>query len=510
MSRSFRRALGGFAALGRGLVVIVAALALLALVLPAARTAGAQEEDVAANATIRIVHASPGAPDVDVLLDGQPLAQGIVYGSATDYVPLTPANHQIQVVPTGQPADAALIDQELEADSGAAYIFVVRGTLNEIEGQVVDVNLDATEEGMARARVVNAAPDAGEIDVAVTGGDTLFDGVAFEAATDYQDIEPGTLSFDLRGEEDRVLATVPEITIQPGRVYDLVAIGQVSDQSVRLLPLETNVSRPCTEVLGLAGSAEDACVRIVHAAAGAADIDAYVNDSALAEGVAFAAATEYVIVPAGEDRQLRVTAAGASADEAILETETNLTAGQAYQAVVTGEGEELEATVNEINLTPLPENQSRLRVVHASPDVENVDVGITEGPTLVEGIEPGQASDYATVDSGAYTLEVRPAGEATIAATADAQLEPGVTYDAVAVGRAEDQSLALLVLASQAAVREGALATPGAAVETTPGAVATVAAVGTPTDGETDAVEQGEDAAETVEAVDVVTPTALP
>lgn len=509
MATSFRWGGGGFGSIpvARALVAL---LALLAAVLPQARAAVAQEEDVEANATIRIVHASPGAPEIDVLLDGQPLAQGVAYGSATDYVPLSPETHQLQVVPTGQPADAAVIDEELEADPGAAYVFLVRGTLNEIAGQTYDVDLDRVEGGLARARVIHAAPDAGDISVAVTGGDTLFEGVAFEDATDYQDVEPGTYSYDLRGEEDRVLATVPEITIQAGRVYDLVAIGQVSDQSVQLLPLETNVSRPCTEALALQGSAEDACIRVVHAAAGAPEVDVYVNDSVLAEGVPFGTGTDFVNLPAGDDRQVRVTTAGGSVDEAILEADLGLTAGQAYQVVVSGEGEELEATTSEINLTPLPENQARLRIVHASPDVENIDVGIAEGPTLVEDVERGDASAYAVVDAGAYTIEVRPAGEETVALQTDAQLEPGVTYDALAIGRADDQSLDLLILPSQGSVREGGLATPGAAVETTPGSVDTVTPVGTPTNGETDAVEGGEDAAETVEAVDTTTPTPLP
>ena len=509
MARSFRRGIGGF---GRGaltLALLVAALAVL--VLPQARPAAAQEgEDVETDATIRIVHASPGAPDLDVLLDGQPLAQAVPYGGATDYVPLTPEEHQLQVVPAGQTAEAAVIDQDLDAESGRAYIFVVRGPLDEIEGESYEVNLDAIEPGKARARVIQAAPDAGEIDVAVTGGDTLFEGVGFEDATDYQEIDPGTYSFDLRGEEDRVLATVPDVTIEQGQVYDIVALGQVSDQSLQLLPLVTSVSRPCGEVLGLAGTGEDACVRVVHAAVDAPDVDVYVNESPLAQAVGFGTATEYVSLPAGDARQVRVTAAGTSIDETILETEVDLRPGQAYQLVATGEGEELEATVSEVNLTPLPENQARIRVVHASPDAGNVDVAIADGPTLAEDVEFQEASDYATVDAGAYTIEVRPAGEETITLQADAELEAGVTYDAVAIGRAEDQSLALLILESRAAVREGELATPGSDVMTTPGAVGTVEPVGTPSEEETDAVERGEEAAETVEAVATVTPTPLP
>jgi hypothetical protein len=511
MGTSFRRGIGRVSGLGGWSVALALLAAVLAvLALPGNRVA-AQEEDVTTNATIRLVHASPGAPEVDILLDGQPLAEGIAFGAVTDYVPVTPETHQLQVVPAGQTADSAVIDQELGAAAGEAYVFVVRGPLNEIEGEVYDVNLDAVEPGQARVRLIHASPDAEEIDVAVTGGDVLFDGVGFGNVTDYQDVDPGTYSFDLRGEEDRLLATVPSIAIDAGKVYDIVAIGQVSEQSLNLLSLVTNVSRPCAEALGLAGTGEDACVRIVHAAPDAAEVDVYAEDSPLAQGLAFGNATEYLTLPAGDGRQLRFAAAGTSPDESVLDAEVDLEAGQAYQIVASGEAEELAAIVSEVDLTPLPENQARIRVVHASPDAGNVDVGIAEGPTVVEDLEGGNAGPYATVDAGAYTLEVRPAGEETVAVAVDAELEAGVAYDAIALGRAEDQTLEVQILASTAAVREGELATPAAEVETTPGAIETVTPVGTPTAGETDAVEGGEDAAETVEAVETTpTPTPLP
>ena len=168
--------------------------------------------------------------------------------------------------------------------------------------------------------------------------------------------------------------------------------------------------------------------------------------------------------------------------------------------MATGEQDEIEATVNEIDLSPLPENQARLRVVHASPDAGAVDVGVAEGSTLFEDVDFRDATNYAVVDADAYTVEVHPAGEDTVALQTDVELEAGTVYDAIVIGRADDQTLALLVLTSEAGVREGGLATPGADVMTTPGAVGTAVMAATPLPaGET------EDLAETAEAVE--TPT---
>ena len=471
---------------------------------------GAQE-NVEANATLRIVHASAGAPAIDVLVDGQPLAQDVEYGEVTDFVPLSADEHQIQVVPTGQTAENAIVDESFDADAGKAYIFTAFGPLNEIEGKIFEVDLDRVEDAKARVRVIHLAADAGDVDVTVTGGDELFGGVGFGDDADYRDLDPGTYSIDVRGSEDRVLVTVPELTFLPGRVYDIIALGQLSDQSVQLLSLETSVSRPCTEVLGLEGDAENACLRIVHASPGSPDVDFYANESPLAPGLTFGAATEFIAVPSGDDRKIQVTAAGASLDNAVLDADIDLRAGQAYQVMATGMLDELEATVNEIDLSPLPENQARIRLLHASPDAGNVDLGIADGELIFEDIDFRDGSDYKVIDAGAYTFEVRKAGEDTVVLRPDVQLEAGMTYDVIALGRADDGTLAVSILATVAATREGGLATPGADTTTSPSEAATTTSVADDVDeDESDAAETGENAAETAEANDGGEPTPTP
>ena len=465
--------------LGRATLVLLLLIAAVTTAVWSSSFAVSAQDDVETDSTIRIVHASPGAPDIDLLIDGQPLVEGIPYGTASDYVLVSSDEVQLQVVPSGQTADAAIIDEEFDADSGSAYILVVRGLLNDLESEIYDVDLDAIEDGQARVRLIHASPDAESVDVVVTGGDDLFAGVDFGDASDYENIDPGTFSLDIKGDEDRTLATVPDLTIEAGEVYDIVALGQVSDESLTLLPLVTSVSTPCAEVLGLEGTAEDACLRVVHAAADAGDVDIYVNDSVVVEGLAFGVATEYVFGPAGDDRTIKVTAAGGSVDEPLIDEQVDLAAGQAYEVIATGEGDDLEATIAEVNLTPLPEGQARGRLIHASPDADNIDVAVAEGETIFEDVEYREVSNYAPLDAGDYTLEVRPAGEDTVALELDLPVEAGITYDAIALGRMDDQSLELLILESRAAVREGEIATPGAEVMTTPEAVGTTEAVGT-------------------------------
>ena len=71
----------------------------------------------------------------------------------------------------------------------------------------------------------------------------------------------------------------------------------------------------CAEPLGLAPGS--ACVVLVHAAAGAPDVDVYVDGDVAVEGLAFGAASPYLGLAPGE-HQVQVIAVGATREEALL------------------------------------------------------------------------------------------------------------------------------------------------------------------------------------------------
>src|SRR5215213_10901203 len=171
--------------------------------------------------TVRVVHASPDAPAINVLVDGQPLAQRVAFGSASEYAALSPGAHQVQVVPTD--GGAPIIDQSVTFDGWTSNILAVVGQLANIQLQTNMVDITETESGQARLRVVNAIPDAPTISMGVSGTDEpLVDGVQFPNASDYQNINPGTYDLDVRNNDSgETLLAVPGIQVEAGQVYDL-------------------------------------------------------------------------------------------------------------------------------------------------------------------------------------------------------------------------------------------------------------------------------------------------
>jgi Domain of unknown function (DUF4397) len=451
-----------------GFVTVALALVLALLPLSGLSTR-AQQETAEAKATLRVIHASPGAPEVDVLVDGQPVLQRLAYGSTSDYLPISAEGHRVQIVPTGQTANAAVVDEEIDAAPGQAYIVAVFGLLNDIGGDVYEVDMSEIEPGNARVRVINLSPDAGDIDLVETGGDAWFNDVGLGEASDYTNIAPGTYSADLRGDDDRTLKTFPDVTFEETRVYDLVVLGQLADDSLELQSLVTSVSPPCAEVLKLEGSGSDACVRFIHAAPDATAVDIYLNDAKVSAGLAYGTATEYAAVPSGQGRGVRVTAQDAPVEEAMIDTSLDFQAGQAYEILVSGAGDDLELTITGTDLRPVPAGQARLRLIHAGPDAGSVDLGVADSEqNLFDGVNFRDATHYAVVDMGDYQLQVRPGGDdTTVALQTDLTVEEGVVYDLILIGRPDDRSLKLLALTVPVAIQTGEVATPEAAASET-------------------------------------------
>lgn len=199
----------------------------------------AQSED----AQVRVVHASPDAPAVDVYVNGDAAIEGLEFGSASDWTMLPAGDYEVQVAPAGTSADDAVIEATLTLESGMAYDVAAIGLLADIEAAVYPVDLSAVGDGKARVRAVHASPDAPAVDVAVTDGPVLFKGAEFPNATDYAEVDAGTYDLEVRpaGTED-VALSVPGVALEAGTVYDVYAIGLLEDESLTLLPLATSAT----------------------------------------------------------------------------------------------------------------------------------------------------------------------------------------------------------------------------------------------------------------------------
>nr|HMQ54722.1 DUF4397 domain-containing protein [Anaerolineae bacterium] len=225
-------------------VLLFLVVAAMVLALQPFSLVQAQEEG---NARVRVVHASPDAPPVNVQVNGSPAFTDVPFGTVSDYTELPPATYNVSI--EGAEDGTFLFSANLELQADMDYTVVAMGLAEDLSVQVYADDNALPEEGQSKVRFVHASPDAPAVDVAVRDGDTLFDSIEFGQASDYLTVDAG--SYDLNvlaaGTED-VALEVPGVTLEPQTVATIFALGQVADQSLQAkLQVDTTPQMSATD-----------------------------------------------------------------------------------------------------------------------------------------------------------------------------------------------------------------------------------------------------------------------
>jgi hypothetical protein len=180
---------------------------------------------------VRVVHASPDAPAVDVWVDGAIAFEGAPFKGITSYATLSEGMHNFQVVPAGA-TEPVVIEADLDLQMDQDYTIVAVGQLENIEPLVLADNNALPEAGKAHVRFVHASPNAPEVDIAVAdGGPVLFANIEFKEAGDYLPVDAGTYDLEARlaGTND-VALSVPGVALEDGKVYTIFAMGLAGEE----------------------------------------------------------------------------------------------------------------------------------------------------------------------------------------------------------------------------------------------------------------------------------------
>jgi hypothetical protein len=196
-------------------------LALVILTMALASVSLAQ----AGKARVRVVHASPDAPAVDVWVNNAKAFTNAPFKGITQYASLDAGSYEVQVVPTGK-TEPAVIKATLALKAGTDYTVVAVGKLANIEPLVLQDDNRAPAAGKAHVRFVHASPDAPAVDIAVKGGPVLFQNVAFKGVGNYLPVDAGTYDLEVRlAGTTTVALSVPGVKLEQGTVYTIFAMG---------------------------------------------------------------------------------------------------------------------------------------------------------------------------------------------------------------------------------------------------------------------------------------------
>jgi hypothetical protein len=206
--------------------VVMGASLFLAMVAPVAAVSSAR---------IRVLHASPDAPAVDVWVDGAKVLDNVAFKGISGYLSVPGGAHHIQVYAHGTVV-SPVIDATPTFTAGDSYTVAAVGKLASIAPAVFTDNVTPTS-GMAMLRVIHLSPDTGAVDVAVSGqtpADAPVKNLTFPNATGYLTLPVSTYHFEVRPTGTSTVALdLPGVALAAGTNYTVFAVG-LSDGNVPL------------------------------------------------------------------------------------------------------------------------------------------------------------------------------------------------------------------------------------------------------------------------------------
>ncbi len=191
---------------------------------------------------LRILHASPDTPAVDIYINDKLISRGLAYRGFTEYMTLDSDDHNIKVFPAGK-KDVAITDENIFIPPDSIYTVAITGLSQDTSlFTILDKKLDSKDPNKAYVRSINLSPDAPNIDFYMNDKE-IFNNVDYKNITDYTSVDPKnyTLNLKLANAEDTIL-TSPNANLKANKYYTVYIVGLTDEKpSLQvLIPLDGN------------------------------------------------------------------------------------------------------------------------------------------------------------------------------------------------------------------------------------------------------------------------------
>ena len=201
-----------------------------------------KNETPQATASVKVIHASPDAPGVDLLINNLKVnTAALLFPEATGYLTVFAGTRNIKVNAAG--STTSVINADLTFMADKYYSVFAYNRLASIGAFMVEDNLAAPAAGQAHIRFFHLSPDAPVVTVGTLSGTTftpVFSNRSFEtqatasANQNFTPVAAGTYTFDVQANGSSVL-NLPNIVLQAGKIYTVFAKGLVGGTGVQAL-----------------------------------------------------------------------------------------------------------------------------------------------------------------------------------------------------------------------------------------------------------------------------------
>jgi len=176
---------------------------------------------------IRILHAVPDAPNVDVYANNKLIAENLNYKQFTAYMPIPQGTYEISLYVAGS-TNSPIIINSINIDIDTRTTVAVVGTLCTISFlaipdyvRTIPVNLNEAD-----IRFIHLSPNAPTVDITLPNGSIIFENVSFKELTIYKTVPASKYTLQVRvAGTSTVALTIPDLLFESKNVYTIYVIG---------------------------------------------------------------------------------------------------------------------------------------------------------------------------------------------------------------------------------------------------------------------------------------------
>jgi hypothetical protein len=185
---------------------------------------------------VRVLHASPDAPAVDVKVDDSNVLTNVPFKTISEYLAVPGGTYNIKVCVAGSDAtDPAncVIDADLPFDAGTMYTVAATNAVASIEAQVL-VDAPADDAENAQVRVVHFSADTPAVDVLTQDKSAkVVENLAYPDATDYLALPEGSYDLIVCANADSAVCPLDPgaLDLAAGTAYSVFAVGSLNSEA---------------------------------------------------------------------------------------------------------------------------------------------------------------------------------------------------------------------------------------------------------------------------------------
>jgi hypothetical protein len=193
------------------------------------------------NSLVKVIHASPDAPGVDLLVDNAIAGTNLTFPNNTGYLTVPSGTRNVKVNVTG--TSTTVIEANLDLMTNKNYsVFAVNSVAN-IEAIVIGDDLTLPAQGKAHVRFIHLSPDAPAVDVTLTDGTVVFGNKSFKEFTAFTPLDARSYDLEVRVAGTTTVALdLPVINLEAGKIYTVFAKGFLSGNGAQQLGAEIIVN----------------------------------------------------------------------------------------------------------------------------------------------------------------------------------------------------------------------------------------------------------------------------